>query len=64
MSGVVTVTLERNGTTLIIRSVPAQVCANCGEDYLDESTSEQLLRAAEGAAHDGVEIDIRQFHAA
>lgn len=62
--GVVTVTLHRDRTTLVIRGVPAQVCTNCGEQYLDAPTSTQLLQAAENAAQAGVEVDIRQFQAA
>ena len=34
--GTVTVTLERGPTTLVFKNVPAQVCANCGEAYVDE----------------------------
>ena len=29
--GQTTVTLERQGAALVVRSVPAQVCENCGE---------------------------------
>jgi YgiT-type zinc finger domain-containing protein len=35
--GNATVTLEREGTTLVIKGVPADVCANCGEEYVDET---------------------------
>lgn len=37
--GTVTVTLERDGTTLVFKNVPAQVCENCGEAYVDEATT-------------------------
>ena len=32
--GKVTVTLKRDGCTVIFKDVPAQVCENCGEYYL------------------------------
>ena len=32
--GTATVALERENTTLVIKEVPAQVCANCGEEYV------------------------------
>ena len=32
--GHTTVTLEREGAALVVRKVPAQVCANCGEAYV------------------------------
>jgi len=40
------------------------VCANCGKEYLDSSTTEQVLRMAEAAAASGVQVDIRAFRAA
>ncbi|BFU90997.1 MAG: hypothetical protein NTAFB01_21840 [Nitrospira sp.] len=63
-SGTATVTLERGGTTLVIKGVPAQVCANCGEEYVDEDTTARLLRTAEEAVRTGVQVDIRQYAAA
>ncbi|MBC8204403.1 type II toxin-antitoxin system MqsA family antitoxin [bacterium] len=60
-SGKVTVTLDRNGVTLIFKDVPAQVCSNCGESYIDDKISEQLLTKDEEAAMDGIEIDIRRY---
>lgn len=62
--GTVTVTLERGGTTLIFKSVPAQVCDNCGEAYVDEATTERLLAAAEAAVKAGVQVEVREFQAA
>ena len=32
--GVTTVTFERGDSTFVVREVPAQVCPNCGEDYV------------------------------
>lgn len=62
--GKVTVTLERGAMTLVVKGVPASVCANCGEEYIDEETTNQLLRLAEDAARDGVQVDVRQYLAA
>ncbi len=63
-SGKVTVTLERGGTTLVIKGVPASVCENCGEEYVDEETTARLLRVAEETALEGVQVDVRQYRAA
>ena len=62
--GTTTVTLEREGVTLVFKCVPAQVCANCGEAYTDEKTTARLLEAAEDAARVGVQVDIREYIAA
>ena len=60
----VTVTLERGRSTLIFRSVPAAVCENCGEQYVDAETTTKLLLDAERAAQAGVEIEVRAYVAA
>lgn len=56
-----TVTLERDGMTLVVKAVPAEVCSNCGEAYVDAETTEQILHAAEDAARAGVQVDIREY---
>ena len=56
-----TVTLESNGTTLIVKSVPAEVCENCGEEYIDEQTTAELLQQAEDVARTGVPVEIREY---
>ena len=62
--GVTTVTLERDGLTLVVKSVPARVCPNCGEAYVDEDASTQLLKTAELMARSGTLVDVRQYVAA
>lgn len=61
--GFVTVTLERDRMTLVIKGVPAQVCSNCGEHYLDSATTAKLLQEAEQTAATGVEFEVRSFAA-
>jgi YgiT-type zinc finger domain-containing protein len=41
--GKATVTLEKNGATLVFKGVPARVCANCGEEYVDQDITARLL---------------------
>ena len=62
--GKATITLERGGLTLVVKGVPARVCPNCGEEYVDETVAAELLRTAEEAAHEGVHVDIRDYKAA
>jgi len=59
--GVATVTLERNGLTLVVKGVPAQVCSNCGEQYVDEQVASELLATANELAKSGAQVEIRQF---
>jgi len=50
--------------TLVFKRVPAQVCENCGEAYLDEATTAHLLATAQEAARAGVQVDVREYVAA
>jgi len=59
--GKTTVTLEREGAALVVRKVPAQVCENCGEAYVDAAVTRRLLEAARQALRAGVEVDIREY---
>ena len=61
LSGETTITLERHGTTVVFKKVPARICANCGEAYLEEAVSTQLMVTAEQAARSGVLVDVREF---
>ena len=62
--GTTTVTLERDGLTLVVKNVPARVCPNCGEAYVDEQAAAQLLKTAEQMARAGTQVDVRQYVAA
>lgn len=61
--GETTITLERGSTTLVIKGVPADVCDNCGEAYVDESTTAVLLDEIRAAAELGVDVEVRRFAA-
>jgi YgiT-type zinc finger domain-containing protein len=62
--GKTTVTLERDNMTLVIKGVSASICSNCGEEYVDEKTTRQLLNVAEEATKVGVQVDVREYKAA
>lgn len=62
--GRATVMLERQETTLVVKNVPAEVCTNCGEEYVDEKAAKRLLKTAEDVAQRGVQVDVRSYEAA
>ncbi len=62
--GKATVTLERDGMTLVVKGVPARVCENCGEEYVAEAETRRLLETAADAARAGVKVDVRDYVAA
>lgn len=47
--------------TLVVKDVLAQVCTNCGEDYVDERVAHEILTIAERMAKSGVLVDVRRY---
>ncbi len=59
--GFASITFERDEFKLVINSVPAQICPNCGEAIVDEETAIRLLNKAEAALQEGILEDIRDY---
>ena len=59
--GTATVTLEREGTTLVVKGVPANVCPNCGEEYVESDVSARVMRMANDAAKNDVVLDVLEY---
>jgi YgiT-type zinc finger domain-containing protein len=62
--GLVTVTLDRGGVTLVYKAVPAEICENCGEEYISAETTANLLKQADAAVRAGVEVEVKAYVAA
>jgi YgiT-type zinc finger domain-containing protein len=60
----VTVTLDINNKTFVFKDVPALVCENCSEQYLEEETSRRLLAQANAVEKIGIELTISKYKAA
>jgi YgiT-type zinc finger domain-containing protein len=59
--GTAVVTMKRNSSILVIKGVPADICVNCGEEYVGAATTAQLLRTANEVSRAGVEVDVREY---
>jgi len=59
--GTTTVTFDRDGRTLAVKDVPAQVCTNCIEDYVDEQVVHEILTIGEQIAKNGPQVDVRRY---
>ena len=59
--GTTTVTFHRDGQTIVVNEVPAEVCENCGEAYVDENVTEQLLAIAADAREARAQVLVRDF---
>jgi len=44
--GTTTLPIERGNAILVVTDIPARVCANCGEPYLDEATARDVQELA------------------
>jgi YgiT-type zinc finger domain-containing protein len=61
--GVLTVVLEKNKTTLVFKDVPAEICENCGEEYVSAETNKHLLKLADDAVNRGVDLEMLNYAA-
>lgn len=61
--GETTVTLEPKGAVVVVRQVPADVCANCGEAYVSEKIARTLGDIAAETVRTGAQVEVRRFAA-
>ena len=62
--GTTTVTLSRGDATLVVRDVPAQICPNCGEDFVDSTVAASLEQTANAFQRSGMTHDVRRYELA
>jgi YgiT-type zinc finger domain-containing protein len=62
LDGLVSIHFERDEFKATINLIPAQLCPACGEAYLDEQVTMQVLEQAEGLSHEGM-MDVVQDYA-
>ncbi len=60
-AGVTTVTLARKGLMLVVKNVPAEICINCGEDYVDPCVIQEIIALTDGMSKNGIQVDVRQY---
>jgi len=48
---------------VVVRDVPADVCENCGEYYLDSLVAQEVYQRAEGAVARNAEVEILRYAA-
>jgi YgiT-type zinc finger domain-containing protein len=57
------VTLHKNGTIIIIKDVPAEVCDNCGEHYLSDQVASNVHAQAGPSVLRKVEVEVLHYAA-
>ena len=63
-NSIITVPLVKGDSVLIVKGVPAEVCENCGEYYLDEKTTHELYELAQQSFQSGAELEVINLKAA
>ncbi|MFZ5517813.1 MAG: type II toxin-antitoxin system MqsA family antitoxin [Candidatus Zhuqueibacterota bacterium] len=61
--GRITVVLDNDQTTLVFKNVPAEICDNCGEEYVSSETNRKLLQLAREASDRGVSLELLSYAA-
>ncbi len=59
--GTTTVTLTRGSSTIVIRSVPAEVCDACGEACFSEAISRDVEQIGNAAIDAGVLNQVSEY---
>ena len=59
--GTTTVTFHREGRTLVVNEVPAEVCENCSEAYVAEDVTAHLLQIAAEARSAQAVVLVRDY---
>lgn len=62
-SGTTTVVLHLGDTILVVKKVPANICENCGEYYLDEKVTAEVYKKLADALERHVEVAILSYQA-
>jgi YgiT-type zinc finger domain-containing protein len=63
-SGFATVTFNKNGSVIVFKNVPAQVCDTCQDFVVDEQTARELLKLTAEEASRGSEVSVINYKAA
>ena len=61
VNGFTSIKFERGETHLVINNVPARVCPGCGEAYVAEDVTTQLLRVAQEMSRTGMSAGMYEF---
>jgi YgiT-type zinc finger domain-containing protein len=60
-NGTTTVTVELGFGVVVVRQVPATVCSQCGEEWLDDATSQKVEEIVNAARQKHVAVEIAEW---
>lgn len=59
--GSTTFTVDLGEGIVVVRDIPAQVCSQCGEEWLDDSTAAKLENIVESARKKHVTVEVARW---
>lgn len=59
--GTTTFAADADGTVVVMRNVPADVCDNCGESFVTDTIAAELEALVADAKNSGTESLVRHF---
>lgn len=60
-NGFVNVPIVRKDKIIFIKNIPAQICNNCGEYYIDTNVAKEIYEKASERMNQGVEMEVTQY---
>lgn len=61
LSGTTTFTADLGSGVVVVRSVPATVCNQCGADWIDDKVAKQLEGIVDDARKKGLQVEVIAF---
>lgn len=58
MTAKTTFSVDKGDTLIVVRDVPATVCEQCGEEWIDDETSAKLERIVDEAQAKNAQVEI------
>ncbi len=59
--GLVNVPIVRDDKIIFFKKIPAEICDNCGEYYIDSEIARQIYEKADERMKEGVEMEVTQY---
>ena len=59
--GFVNIPIVRKDKIIFIKNVPAQICDNCGEYYMNTDVAKEIYNKANERMNQGVEMEVTQY---
>ena len=56
------ITMTKGKSVVVFRDVPAEICHDCGEEYISEETTKLLLYKANESFKSGAAVELKDWN--